>query len=128
MEYSSIGSLYDVLTRERRYRRAVRRARRVPLWRAVVLGWGCWCTRKSALTDTAGGAQTNPEILREPSHILSNTRRLFLMRDACAGLAFLHAQNPPLLHGDIKSLNMLIGTVQLAVQLWFPPLSGSWKN
>lgn len=35
MEYSSIGSLYDVLTRERRYRRAVRRARRVLLWRAV---------------------------------------------------------------------------------------------
>lgn len=49
------------------------------------------------------------------------------MRDACAGLAFLHAQNPPLLHGDIKSLNMLIGTVQLAVQLWLPPPNGICK-
>eukprot|EP01137_Pigoraptor_chileana_P015124 Opistho-2@70668 len=35
------------------------------------------------------------------------TARLSMLADACKGLEFLHSGNPPLLHRDVKSLNLL---------------------
>ena len=80
MEVTSHGSLFHVLTRQRRLRRAVRALRQ-------------------------SGKRTDH--LEEG--LLTPVRRLYMMRDAFSGLAFLHA-TPPIVHGDVKSLNMLIGS------------------
>lgn len=80
MEVTSKGSLFHVLTQQRRLRRAVRRM---------------MAAGHHMGEDTAAA-------------LLAPVRRLYLMRDAWAGLAFLHSA-PSVVHGDIKSLNMLIG-------------------
>ena len=82
MEVTERGSLFHVLTKERRLRRAVRalQAASKPVKRSIA------------------------------AELLSPTRMLFLMRDAWRGLAFLHSA-PAVVHGDIKSLNMLIGAL-----------------
>jgi len=80
MEHMSRGSLFHVLTKERRVRRAIRRL--------------------------ASPSMPNAHLLL--SQLVSPSRFLFLMRDAWRGLAFLH-EGPHVVHGDIKSLNLLIG-------------------
>eukprot|EP00742_Colponemidia_sp_Colp-10_P010665 GILJ01011735.1.p1 GENE.GILJ01011735.1~~GILJ01011735.1.p1 ORF type:complete len:610 (+),score=61.32 GILJ01011735.1:256-1830(+) len=43
--------------------------------------------------------------------------KVTMMLDAVRGLAYLHSRNPPVVHGDIKSLNLLIdshGSIKLA--------------
>ncbi|KAG8901306.1 hypothetical protein FRB99_005406, partial [Tulasnella sp. 403] len=48
-------------------------------------------------------------------HSLSEQRRLDLVLDTARGLQYLHSQDPPICHGDIKSLNVLITTDHVAV-------------
>eukprot|EP00742_Colponemidia_sp_Colp-10_P007364 GILJ01007928.1.p1 GENE.GILJ01007928.1~~GILJ01007928.1.p1 ORF type:complete len:600 (-),score=61.12 GILJ01007928.1:121-1668(-) len=50
-------------------------------------------------------------------HELSSLKRHRYLMDATRGLAFLHTHHPPVVHGDIKSLNLLIdehGTLKVA--------------
>lgn len=53
--------------------------------------------------------------------VLTDARRVRLMVHAWSGLAFLHSRSPPVLHGDIKSLNLLIGAAPQATTA--PPLA-----
>jgi Protein kinase domain len=46
-------------------------------------------------------------VLKKYPH-LSVRRRLRMARDIARGVAFLHSQSPPVLHRDLKSLNVLI--------------------
>ena len=48
------------------------------------------------------------DVLRNQMLDLSPTARLRLAVDSFQGLRFLHLQNPPPLHKDIKSLNILV--------------------
>ena len=36
-------------------------------------------------------------------------RRLRMATHACRGMAFLHAQSPPIIHRDLKTANLLVG-------------------
>eukprot|EP00050_Salpingoeca_kvevrii_P003977 m.239443 g.239443 ORF g.239443 m.239443 type:complete len:1190 (-) comp10917_c5_seq5:250-3819(-) len=57
------------------------------------------------------------DLLHDPHVQLSAGRKLRLALDGARGCAFLHAQNPPLIHRDIKSLNFLVSgdlTVKLS--------------
>ena len=48
------------------------------------------------------------DVLANPTQVLSWKVRIGLGLDAARGLAYLHAQSPPILHHDVKSLNMLV--------------------
>eukprot|EP01094_Clydonella_sp_ATCC50884_P002393 TRINITY_DN1182_c0_g1_i3.p1 TRINITY_DN1182_c0_g1~~TRINITY_DN1182_c0_g1_i3.p1 ORF type:complete len:572 (+),score=143.04 TRINITY_DN1182_c0_g1_i3:78-1718(+) len=43
-----------------------------------------------------------------PGEMLSWSRRFDVVVDAAKGLAYLHSQKPPIVHSDIKSLNILV--------------------
>jgi serine/threonine protein kinase len=47
-------------------------------------------------------------VLSVEARALSYRRRLAMAVDACAGVAFLHSCDPPIIHRDIKSLNFLV--------------------
>ncbi|KAG8943373.1 hypothetical protein FRC04_002929 [Tulasnella sp. 424] len=36
--------------------------------------------------------------------------RISLMKDVISGISYLHSQEPPILHGDLKSLNILVNS------------------
>jgi len=48
------------------------------------------------------------QVLSDTTIPLSQQTRQSFMRDAAAGLAFLHAQDPPLPHLNFKSANLLL--------------------
>jgi serine/threonine protein kinase len=48
------------------------------------------------------------QILREPTLELSPSQRVRIALDAAQGLAFLHSQDPPILHGDLKTTNLCV--------------------
>ncbi|KAG9021737.1 hypothetical protein FS837_007017, partial [Tulasnella sp. UAMH 9824] len=41
--------------------------------------------------------------------------RVSLISDVAAGLGYLHRRNPPICHGDLKSLNILVNAENRAV-------------
>ena len=47
-------------------------------------------------------------VLTVEARALSYRRRVGIALDAAAGVAFLHAQTPPIIHRDVKSLNFLV--------------------
>ncbi|GAB4822160.1 hypothetical protein N2152v2_009206 [Parachlorella kessleri] len=62
-----------------------------------------FCERGS-LHDILRAARTSPELCKE----LSWERRLKMAADAAEGMAYLHTRNPPLVHRDLKSPNLLV--------------------
>ena len=49
------------------------------------------------------------EVVTSSANVLPWRQRISYARDGARGLAFLHAQTPPVLHRDVKSLNFLVG-------------------
>jgi serine/threonine-protein kinase CTR1 len=39
---------------------------------------------------------------------LSGGKRLDMLRDVAAGMVFLHSRRPPVIHGDLRSPNLLL--------------------
>ncbi len=39
---------------------------------------------------------------------LSWSKRLDMLRDVAAGMVFLHSRRPPVIHGDLRSPNLLL--------------------
>ena len=48
------------------------------------------------------------DVLANPTQILGWKKRVHMALDAARGLAYLHAQSPPILHHDVKSHNILV--------------------
>ena len=47
-------------------------------------------------------------VLHNHSVYLDGDVILPILRDVCQGIRFLHASDPPIVHGDIKSQNILV--------------------
>eukprot|EP00002_Diphylleia_rotans_P028704 TRINITY_DN5797_c0_g1_i5.p1 TRINITY_DN5797_c0_g1~~TRINITY_DN5797_c0_g1_i5.p1 ORF type:complete len:632 (+),score=105.83 TRINITY_DN5797_c0_g1_i5:679-2574(+) len=96
LEYCAYGSLFDFLTNDNILRRSFRLGGRRP--------------SISNSTHSSSKAPKSPSIstiLKRDKPIDSQTR-LLMAADCFRGVSFLHAQNPPILHKDIKSLNFLV--------------------
>mmetsp|Transcript_39052 Transcript_39052/g.94427 ORF Transcript_39052/g.94427 Transcript_39052/m.94427 type:complete len:423 (-) Transcript_39052:211-1479(-) len=48
------------------------------------------------------------EVLRNPTIFLESNLVLHIIKDIARGVRFLHSSNPPVIHGDLKSGNILI--------------------
>ncbi|KAL3928934.1 MAG: hypothetical protein SGBAC_012428 [Bacillariaceae sp.] len=48
------------------------------------------------------------EVLQNPTIVLESDLILHIIKDIAHGVRFLHSSNPPLIHGDLKSGNILI--------------------
>jgi len=48
------------------------------------------------------------ELLQNSSMVLEGETMLPMLQDICSGVRFLHSAKPPIVHGDIKSQNVLV--------------------
>ena len=48
------------------------------------------------------------DILQEESTGFTWRRAMQIMTDVASGMTYLHAHNPPIIHRDLKSLNILV--------------------
>ena len=91
----------------------------------IVFFYGCGITREAriftvfelmdcALSDTLWAERSRGEDEDDESRIVVNkpllpwSQRLQYAADAAEGMQYLHSRNPPLLHRDLKSLNILV--------------------
>ena len=44
--------------------------------------------------------------------------KLQMIRDVASGMNYLHSQTPPVIHGDLKIENVLVGS-DLKAKVWF---------
>lgn len=56
--------------------------------------------------------------IHESAKLLSWEQRGLILKDTCRALAYLHAGSPPLVHQDVKSLNILLDQNGYTRQSW----------
>ena len=69
-----------------------------------MLGRVCWDAHALLLWAVQRARKGNARAIKE----LTWLKRLEMMRDVAAGMHYLHTRKPPVVHGDLRSPNLLL--------------------